>query len=97
MYRESVELCGRHPADLRSFVTLAERASDEFRAEEQGELLSDFSIVVGDDMVGVGIHADEFGNPDVVAGLFAGLAFGGVGDVFADLLDAAGECPQSVV
>lgn len=46
---------------------------------------------------GVGVDTDQASDLNVDAGLFAGLADGGLCDGLADVLAAAGYCPQVVV
>ena len=60
-------------------------------------VLADLAVVVGDDVAGVGVDADQAVDLDVEAGFLADLADGGFGAGFPDLLSAAGDGPQVVV
>lgn len=77
--------------DFLGFVACAQLASDRLSAEADGELLADLAIVIGDDVVGVGVEADQAGDLDMDAGFFFDLADDGLGQGLAYVLAAAGD------
>lgn len=77
-HRKRVDLFGQEPANICGFLGHRQLPGHGPRQEADGELLSHLTVVVGEDMTGVGVRADDAGDLYVVAGLFAGLADGAV-------------------
>lgn len=66
-------------------------------AKADGEFLADFAVVVGDDVVGVGVETDQAGDFDVDTGFFLDLAGRCLGQRLAWLDLAAWDRVQVVV
>ena len=92
-----VQTVGFDPVHLLGLAARRERAADGAGAEAEGELLADLAVVVGDDVAGVGVDANQAGDLDVEPGFLADLADGGFGAGLADLLSPAGDGPQVIV
>ncbi len=93
-----VEPVGRDPVDVLGLAARRELATHRAGAQADGVLLADLAVVVGDDVAGVGVDADETGDLDVQPGFLANFADGGGGGGgLADVLGAAGDGSQGVV
>ena len=74
-----VELVAVDPNDFAGLAARLRPPTDSASAEADGELLADLAVAVGHDVLGVGEDADQAGDLDLEAGLFAGLADRGGG------------------
>ena len=71
--------------------------AEELGPKGEGELLSDFAVVVCHDVTRVGVGAGDSDDFDVVTGLFLDLSDDRLGDGLTDLMAAAGKRPLVVV
>lgn len=85
------------PFDFAAFAARATIAADEAGTKADRELLPHLSVVVSNDVAGVGVNAGDRVRLDVVAGLFLHLARDGVTDGFTLLMGTAWERPEPVV
>lgn len=98
VHGDVVEVFGAYPGAIGAFVVDGEfAAGDGGGGAAQRELLAHSIVGVGDDVVGVGVYADQSGDGDLKPGFFADFADRGLLDGFADLMPTAGNGPQIVV
>ena len=90
MHREDVDVSWAHPFDALALAACPGLAPEQSSCEGDGELLADLAVVVGHDMVGVGVGAGERLDLHVVAGLFLNLTDDSVGDGLAGFVAASG-------
>lgn len=94
---ESTQLAHRDPADFLGLATGADLTAGIRGPEADGEFLAGFAVVVGDDVAGIRVEADEVRDLDVDAGFLLDFADGGLGESFAGFLLAAGDGVAVVV
>jgi len=68
-----------HEPELRGLVGDGESAVDDAGGEADVELSADFAVRIGDDVLRVGVRADQTRDLHVQAGLFLYLANGSAG------------------
>src|SRR6516165_3955913 len=85
------------PACYAGLGTGAQFPANRLCMEAERELLAYLAVVVGDDVPGVRVDPAQAGDLDVDAGFLADLALGGFDHRLAEVLSAAGQCPQAVV
>ncbi len=88
--RDVVEVGGVDEADVGGFVADRDRAADDSAKIGHVELLPDFPVGVRDDVVRVGVDAQQPGDLNVEAGFFFHLADDALVECFADVHGAAG-------
>lgn len=68
-----------HPQHFAAFVTCMKCSGNLPSAKANGKFLSDFPVAVSDNVIGVGVEADEAGNLAFNAGFLAYFPDGGLG------------------
>src|SRR5689334_19886270 len=90
------QLVAADPPDFGGLAAAGGLTGPVPRPEADRELLPNFAVTELNDVVRIGVDADESGHLDRHAGLFLGLAYGGLREVFAELLSTTREGPQIV-
>ena len=80
------DVVGVSPGDVSAFVVDGQLTAEQGGGEAQGELLADFTVGERDNMVGVGVEADQTGDFDVETVFLFNFAYSGVCDGFADVV-----------
>src|SRR5262249_522273 len=91
---ESVQIAALHEPNLARFGARAELAAKQASGEADRELLADLAVVVGHDVSGVCVDADDARDLHVQAGLLLRLAHSRVRDRLAQIHRSAGYRPE---
>jgi hypothetical protein len=90
---EGIQPVGSDPGDLAGLAARGELAAERPGREADRTLLAYLAVVIGHDVVGVGVDPDHAGDLNVDAGLFLDLADHRVGHGFAHVHRPAGQRP----
>lgn len=98
VHLEQGQLDARHPTNLYGLVTRGRLTGDRPPGQDDRELLPDLTIGgVQDDVLGIGVRAEDAGDLARYPGLLDGLPYAGLRYGLAQVDRASGESPVPVI